>query len=92
MCNCIFYGINVVEASYGKACGDATGNVTNIVGNLCNGQTSCNIFVQNGLLGDPFYQCPKDFRVVWSCDGNGANSAYHERVSGERYYVMITCP
>lgn len=85
--------IQVIQASYGNHCGNATGNVTGIVAAQCDGQTTCDVFVDNSVFGDPFYGCPKDFDVAWLCTGFGVlKTAYHGPVVNEGYAVDLTCP
>lgn len=85
--------ISVTSASYGLACGPAAGNVTHIVGPACNGLSSCSILVDNSVFGDPFYGCPKDFEVIWTCSGSGTTKReYHHPVTNEGYTVTAACP
>jgi len=83
--------IQVIEASYGNSCGNATGNVTRIVAQQCNGKTTCSVWVANETLGgDPFPWCPKGFEVVWMC-GSGQRTARHSPAYAENYPVDLTC-
>lgn len=60
--------IEVTLASFGETCGDATGNVTAVVAERCNGVADCSLTVSNNNLGgDPFYGCPKSLVVHWRC-------------------------
>lgn len=85
--------IDVTSASYGAgSCGVAAGNVTGIVASRCNGLTSCSVFVDNSVFGDPAPGCAKDFSVVWNCgDVTAPRSASHVAVVGEGYTVAIGC-
>ena len=83
----------MISASYGPACGNAQGNVTQIVAAQCIGlETPCDILVDNSVFGDPFLFCSKDFEVIWVCGSDPTqNKAYHPAVMDEDYVVSISC-
>ena len=93
-CTCISTGIAVLSASYGNgSCGNPFGNVTGIVANQCNGTSSCQVFVHNGVFGDPSYGCAKDFSAEYRCGIDpGMRTASHGAVAGEGYTVDLNCP
>lgn len=72
--------IRVTRAAYGLNCrgrGDASSNPayheqTPAVSAACNGQQSCDFYVDHSSLGDPAVGCAKDFRVQYDCVGAGA--------------------
>ncbi|EMJ97798.1 MULTISPECIES: hypothetical protein [unclassified Leptospira] len=83
--------IEIVQASYGPACGNASGNRTEIVRSICLGKKTCGIPVNNAALApDPFENCPKDFRVSWLC-GAASHEASHSAQVNEGYIVTVTC-
>ncbi len=91
---CVDAGIQVVSASYGAgSCGNPVGNVTGSVASLCNGRPSCDVWVHNGVFGDPSYGCAKDFTAEYRCGaGAGVLTANHGPVAGEGYTVSLACP
>jgi hypothetical protein len=69
------------------------GNVTGPVAGECNGLSTCAIFVDNSVFGDPAFGCPKDFEVSWTCGSSTAQkTASHGPVVLEGYTVTISCP
>jgi hypothetical protein len=88
---CARVAIQITQADYGNTCGNAAGNATDIVADLCNGKTRCDVYVHNTVFGDPFIGCPKGFDAVWTC-GEGSRTAHHDPVIGEGYTVPLSCP
>lgn len=86
-------GIEVLSASYGSgSCGTPIGNVTGSVAGTCNGRTACDVYVHNGVFGDPSYGCPKDFLAEYRCGSDpGVRSVSHGAVAGEGYSVNLDC-
>jgi hypothetical protein len=85
--------IQVVSASYGSvSCHTPVGNVTGIVAAECDGEVSCNVYVDNSVFGDPAYGCAKDFTAQWTCGtGTALQTASHGPVVGEGYTVLLSC-
>lgn len=62
-------GINVLTAWYGQTCNAQHGNVTAHVKSRCDGKQSCAYTVSADQLGDPAPGCPKNFAVLYACQG-----------------------
>ena len=86
-------GIRVVTATYGPICGVARGNVTAPVAQKCDGvESTCQVFVNYAVFGDPAYLCAKDFEVTWVCGADPTErTAYHDAAANESYAVSIGC-
>jgi len=83
--------INVVSATFGKACGAPAGNHTQLVATECNGKDKCAFFVTNPGK-DPFPNCAKDFAVEYRCGTQAeARHVEHAAVGGENYTVDLVC-
>ena len=64
--------INVLTAWYGQTCGAAHANVTSHVKWRCDGKSRCQYQVDVNTLGDPAPNCPKNFIVLYGCQGRTA--------------------
>ena len=86
-------GIRVLTATYGPICGVARGNVTAPVAQKCDGvESTCQVFVNYAVFGDPAYLCAKDFEVTWVCGADPTvRRAYHDATANESYAVTIVC-
>jgi hypothetical protein len=60
-------GIHVISATYGKNCGATSGNVTDDVATICQGQVECSYLVSVERVGDPAGNCAKDLVVEYEC-------------------------
>ncbi len=60
-------GLVVLRATYGASCGQAPGNVTLAVAEVCDGLAACDLPIAPAVLTDPAEGCEKDFEVVWAC-------------------------
>jgi hypothetical protein len=63
--------------------------VTSIVGNLCNGQTTCTFLEGNALFGDKAYGCSKDFSVTYAYGSNTSLTTTEPASSNEGYRVTL---
>lgn len=83
--------IRVVSGSYGPSCGPAAGNHSEYLASECNDKTTCQYYVDN-RFGDPFYNCAKDFKAEWRCNGDPqVHTAYHKAVQNEGYNITLSC-
>jgi hypothetical protein len=85
------YPIQIVNASYGLSCGNASGNRTAKVRELCQNKNTCSIQVNNSTFApDPFLNCAKDFSVSWTCNGS-KRYEYFPASTNEEYFVTLDC-
>lgn len=79
----------MTTATYWNAsCGKTVGNMTSVVGTLCNGLASCALPVdQFTLTPDPCYGQVKSFEATYNC------GAGNKTLSGaENSTVTFSCP
>lgn len=74
------------------------GNATSHAVRSCNGKTLCKYVVDWVKIGDPAFDCQKDYKIVWRCDPAGAT---YEEVrcpegtdcdAGSGAKVTLACP
>lgn len=96
--------IKVSDATYGMNCRSfvpptgavntvRSGNVTEAIGKLCDGEDGqCDFVVDVAEIGDPAPGCAKDLAIGWLC-GN-AQKPRHIMVAPEAHgkRVNLTCP
>ena len=86
-------GIFVILASYGANCKASNlGDVTDIVGSLCDGTDSCDFVASNDFFPDTAYGCYKSFTTTYICVTPGVS--HPPRVTfgtGEYGSVSLTC-
>ena len=85
--------IIVLEATYGGNCGVPRGNVTQHVAKQCDGNSQCRYVPNYKVIGDPAYNCKKDYILSYRCSGDG--EVREERVAPEAGWgskaVMLSC-
>lgn len=59
--------IKMVTGTYGRNCGAKSGNTTNQVARVCDGQPVCDYKVDPSVLEDPAPNCAKEFTAEWKC-------------------------
>jgi len=68
-------------------------NVTNILQTMINNQTNKSSYRinggLNGVFGDPFPGCPKDFRVTYKGASGNTSTQYYPPVVNESYHVIL---
>ena len=74
------------------------GNATSHAVRFCNGKTRCRYMVDWVNIGDPAFDCQKDYKIVWRCEPAGAT---YEEVrcppdsdcdAGKGAKVTLVCP
>jgi hypothetical protein len=85
--------INVLNATYGGNCSQPLGNVTWDVAPFCNGFGSCRYDIRTSFIGDPSFNCRKEFFVNYTCS-NHPTFLRQEFASSEANgkTVTLTCP
>lgn len=82
--------ITVQQATYGAVCGAPAGNANQFINGTCNGREECVIYLDSHQLGDPCPNKPKDFRVLYSCNGQcNRNTTVAAEASG--HAVRLDC-
>jgi hypothetical protein len=85
--------ISVRSATYGGNCGQPDSNATWDVGQVCNGFGSCRYDVRTGFLGDPAFNCAKEFSVRYTCSNRPTvtRSAFAAKEANGKT-VTLLCP
>ena len=90
--------IIIQSAIYGENCRNPhnkmiNNNVTNILQTMINNQTNKSSYRinggLNGVFGDPFPGCPKDFRVTYKGASGNTSTQYYPPVVNESYHVIL---
>ena len=76
--------LSVQYGAKGKFC-----NATNDVAEICKGRTSCTIYVNNDLCGDPILNVKKEANIIYQCHGNTSQQTVFVKESN---LTTITCP
>jgi prepilin-type N-terminal cleavage/methylation domain-containing protein len=79
---------SIATATYGYNCGVAAGFGTIEVQARCAGQTSCTIWVSNGVFGDPAGGCYKYLKVIYD---NGDGSGLRTVTAAENTSLTLSC-
>jgi hypothetical protein len=96
--------IEVVDATYGKACQNFTppaglpnlvrpGNATAAVAKICDkAKGTCHYLVDLAKAADPAPGCAKDFQVTWRCAGDPSSHQLHLGAEAEDKTATLSCP
>ena len=85
--------IRVVAATYGENCNAPRGNASPALARACDGQPECRYIVDHRVLGDPAFDCPKDFHALWTCgDDPTVYTATVPPEAGSGKEIVLTCP
>jgi hypothetical protein len=82
--------VDVIEATYGANCGAPRTNATWSVVDQCDGLTNCAYRISTGTLGDPKFNCKKDFNVRWACGTKGVLNT-HVIEEANQQTVTLAC-
>lgn len=85
-------GIQVMQATYGKNCGAAVGNVTRHIASQCDGRATCSYVIDYQIIGDPVYGCAKNYLVDYRCSQGRSKSAAASPEAGYRKKIFLSCP
>jgi hypothetical protein len=86
--------INIISASYGLNCGNATGNRTQVVKDYISkhpNQSSYDISRQVINFGDPFPGCNKQISIDYECDGVKHTITRNDGLFDSGYPLTIKC-
>jgi len=86
--------INIISASYGLNCGNATGNRTQVVKDYVSkhpNQSSYDISRQVINFGDPFPGCNKQISIDYECDGVKHTISRKDGLFDSGYPLSIKC-
>jgi hypothetical protein len=85
-----FAGIKITSATYGRNCGVNVGNVTYPVAQACNGQQSCQYYIDHRSIGDPAVGCAKNFIATYHC-GDFVNRTVSAPEEASGRSVVFSC-
>jgi uncharacterized coiled-coil protein SlyX len=92
--NCGDAQITIVSAMYGRNCNvDRNSDETAHLGAACNGETTCEYFVDHDVIGDPAGGCPKEYDYVYTCANPCTNAGCDDGdpCNGEEYCEAGVC-
>ncbi|XP_003728290.2 rhamnose-binding lectin [Strongylocentrotus purpuratus] len=94
--------VNIISANYGRTTGPETcphssirttacfaSNSLNIVGNICNEQTSCTVLATNSVFGDPCVGTYKYLEVKYTCKPGPVSNMKRICEGGS---INLSCP